>query len=446
MPRIANDPALEICPSFEGQGWGYLRQMMIDMHQGPQPLTVEEATQRLKDTWAQEHDQRVAQWQAQREQDNEEVEEQARQAHEEEEARRAQRDRELEEQRREAEKRKPKLNDFDDNRAVDSWIAPRPAEYALNKINALEYVELDYFTMCGCSEATRDANESTSHDTFGFTQFEGVLAIRPLAAQRASKNIRRDEDLTWEEMLFAKDTMLECIAKSGIWSDRHTLSLASFFVALAGHPARWNPHGHKILLRYQSQVRREWFSALKRGEGFNLELIREELMQSLTRTVNDQESAKAVAKEIGEVRATEPSPSTITNCSLLSPHPSLVLTNLHHQITPPAGCHPRCIAVTAAVPHHRHPMTVLTCPLPLGCPLCAAVDVATRCHTWPLSMAVPDMHPARLGASCAAVAVAVRSHITALPAVLTCTPAWVPWCAAGHCCFAVPRRHICWPC
>ena len=112
MPRIINDPALEICPSFEDQGWGYLRQMMIDMHQGPQPLTVEEATQRLKDTWAQEHEQRVAQWQAQREQDNEEAEEQARQAHEEEEARRTQRDREAEEQCREAEKRKPKLNFF----------------------------------------------------------------------------------------------------------------------------------------------------------------------------------------------------------------------------------------------------------------------------------------------------------------------------------------------
>ena len=302
MPHITNDPTPEICPDFEGQGWGYLRQMMIDTHQGPQPLTVEEAAQCLKDTWAQEHDQRVARWQAQREQDNAELEEQARQAHEEEEGRRAQRDREVEEQRREVEKRKPKLNDFDDNRAVDSWIAPRPAEYALNKINTLEYVELDYFTMRGCLEATRDSNQSTSHDMFGFTQSEGVLAIRPLAAQRASKNIRRDEDLTWDEMQFAKNTMLECIAKSGVWSDRHALSLASFFVALEGHPVRWNPNGHKILLRYQSQVRREWFSALKRGEGFNLELIREELMQSLTRTINDQESAKAVAKEIEEVR------------------------------------------------------------------------------------------------------------------------------------------------
>jgi hypothetical protein len=38
--------------------------MMIDMHwhQGPQPPIVEEAAQRLKDTWAQEHDQRVALW------------------------------------------------------------------------------------------------------------------------------------------------------------------------------------------------------------------------------------------------------------------------------------------------------------------------------------------------------------------------------------------------
>ena len=120
MPRITNDPTPEICPDFEGQGWGYLRQMMIDTHQGPQPLTVEEAAQCLKDTWAQEHDQRVARWQAQREQDNAELEEQARQAHEEEEGRRAQRDREVEEQRREVEKRKPKLNDFDNNRAVDS--------------------------------------------------------------------------------------------------------------------------------------------------------------------------------------------------------------------------------------------------------------------------------------------------------------------------------------
>ena len=237
MPRIENDPTREVCPNFEAQEWGYMRQILINAHEGPQPLTVEEATQRLKDTWAQEWDRRVAQWNVQLGQDNADLEEQARQANIEEEGRRDQQEREVEEQRREAEKRKPKLNDFDSNRAVDSWIEPRPSAYAINKINTLEYVELDYFTKHGCSEATRDANSSASHDTFGFTQVEGTMALRPIGAtQRASKNIRNDEDLSWEEMLFARNNMLGCIAKSGVWSDRHALNLASFYVVLEAHP------------------------------------------------------------------------------------------------------------------------------------------------------------------------------------------------------------------
>jgi putative NADPH-quinone reductase len=122
MPHIENDPTREVCPTFESQGWKYMRQIMINGHPGPQPLTAEEATQRLKDTWAQERDQRVIQWNIQLEQENAELEEQARRINEEEEARRFQQEREVEEQRREAEKRKAKLNDFDSNRAVDSWI------------------------------------------------------------------------------------------------------------------------------------------------------------------------------------------------------------------------------------------------------------------------------------------------------------------------------------
>jgi hypothetical protein len=236
MPRITNDPSLEVCLSFEGPEWGYLCQIMINTHQGPQPLTTEEAVQDLKGTWAQEHNQRVAAWAAQMEQDNAKVEEVACQALEEEEGQHAQKERETEEQRREAERKKPKLNNFDDNRAVDSWIEPGPSEYALNKINMLEYVELNYFTKHGCTEATRESDQSTGNKAFVTTQVEDTLSIRPTTAHRAAKNIRKDEDLSWSEMLFAKTTMLECIANSGVWSDRHALSLASFFVALEVHP------------------------------------------------------------------------------------------------------------------------------------------------------------------------------------------------------------------
>jgi hypothetical protein len=56
---------------------------------------------------------------------------------------------------------------------------PRPASYALEKLNNLEYVELDYFT-----------------------------------ALKAIKEHPKDEDLSWEEMLEAKNTMLYFMTQS----------------------------------------------------------------------------------------------------------------------------------------------------------------------------------------------------------------------------------------
>ena len=55
-------------------------------------------------------------------------------------------EREAELERKELEKKKPKLNAFNPTRGVGSWIALLPAAYALNKIQHLEYIELDYCT------------------------------------------------------------------------------------------------------------------------------------------------------------------------------------------------------------------------------------------------------------------------------------------------------------
>ena len=147
MPRITNDPTNETCPSFQGQGWDFLRQAVVATHQGDIPLTDEQVLQRIKDAWQLDHEARVDAWNRQLEQDQADLEELERQTREEEEAQRTRIEREAEEQRREAERKKPKLNPFDPNRRVSSWIEPRPAAYAINKINSLEYVELDYFTV-----------------------------------------------------------------------------------------------------------------------------------------------------------------------------------------------------------------------------------------------------------------------------------------------------------
>lgn len=65
MPPIVNDPTLAICPTFEGDFWAFLRQSVIDTHQGPQPLTNDEAIQQMKDAWTRDNGNRVAAWNAQ---------------------------------------------------------------------------------------------------------------------------------------------------------------------------------------------------------------------------------------------------------------------------------------------------------------------------------------------------------------------------------------------
>jgi hypothetical protein len=295
MPRITVDPTRAICPSFEDPEWEFLRQSMVDAHQGDQPLTTDAAALQMKEAWTRENERKVVAWNAQLEQDQAEQAEQDRQTREEEEVQRARLEREAEEECREAERKKPKLNPFDLNRFADRWIEARPASYALGKINKLEYVELDYFTLKGCKEAVADTGTSIGHDTMAFAQVGDTIAIRPLSALRPSKNIRNDEDLSWEEMLDAKNTMLQFMAKSGNWPVAHAESLAAFFVNLEIHPRKQQMNGKRALIIYQSRVRREWFDALKRNDGFNIEPIQNDLLcgldEELNNTIREKENA-----------------------------------------------------------------------------------------------------------------------------------------------------------
>lgn len=288
MPRILEDPTRAICPSFEGEEWEVLKQPMIDMHAGDIPLTMEQATQRMRDAWTRQNERKIAAWNEQAERDRMEQEEHDREAQEQEDVRQAQRDREAEEQRSEAEKRKPKLNPFNRKRLAPECIEARPSQYAINKVNNLEYIELDYFTIRGCKDASADTNKSISHDTLAFTQLEDTFAIRPMAALRPSKNIRNDEDLSWDEMWDAKNTWLHFMALSGAWPDEHAESLAAFFVNLDLHPKKLQTNGKLALIMYQGRVRREWFDALKRNEGFNIEIIQEVLLRACADEISNK--------------------------------------------------------------------------------------------------------------------------------------------------------------
>ncbi|KAH9021888.1 hypothetical protein EDB85DRAFT_1895459 [Lactarius pseudohatsudake] len=297
MPRI-NDPNQEVCPNFESDGWEFLRQSMVDAHQGLNPLTGDEAVQQMKEAWARENVNKIIAWDAQLEQDRAAQEEQDRVALEAEAAQDAQREKEAEDQRREAEKKKPKMNTFDPRRCLRAWIEPRPAQYTINKINNLEWVELDYFTLKGCRDAAADSNKSSNQDTLAFTQLGGTIAMRPLTAMAPARGIRNDEDLSWLELMEAKNSMLHFIAKSGAWPAENAEALAAFFVVLDVHPIRVQANGRKALLLYQSRVRREWFDALGRNEGFNIEIISEDLL----RTISDDLNTRIQEERIEKVR------------------------------------------------------------------------------------------------------------------------------------------------
>ena len=249
------------------------------------------------------------------------------------EAQRAQQEKDEGDRHREAETKKPKLNPYNPEHHVEKHIQTRPASYALNKIYNLEYVELNYFTLRGRREAAADANRSISNDTLAFTQTGDTFAIQPMAAIRPSKHIRNDEDISWEDMLDTKNIMLHFMAKLGQWEDAHATSITSFFYNLETHQRKDQKNGKKTLLLYQSRVHHEWFDALKRGKGFNIELIKDDLLRNyaeeISESIQDSENV-ARDREVEQVRLYSPvSPGLELTSSPLFPDP-LETTTLHH--------------------------------------------------------------------------------------------------------------------
>ena len=162
----------------------------------------------------------------------------------------------------------------------------RPALYAINKLNNLEYVELDYFTPKSCKEALADMNRLVNHDALTFMQQGDTFAMCPLVGMRPSKNIRSNEELSWEEVMDAKNVMLHFMVKSRVWPDEHAVSVATLYLNLDCHPRKGQKNRKAALILYQSHAHMEWFKALKHGECFNLALIKYNHLCSLAEEVN----------------------------------------------------------------------------------------------------------------------------------------------------------------
>ncbi|KIK90574.1 hypothetical protein PAXRUDRAFT_151585 [Paxillus rubicundulus Ve08.2h10] len=198
--------------------------------------------------WTAEHDQRVTAW-------NERQHMEALLAEEAEEVCVAQEqaaqhliDNEAEREHAELEKKKPKMNNFNDETEVGNVIIPRPSQYAILKLKNFEFVELWYLSPEGCRDAAKSSS-STMEDTFSIAKVDDVLTMRPVAALKQSCNIVNNFNLPISDFFHAKNSFLVYIEHAN-WPKRHINALAEFFWHLKNHPICYRQHGDTVMLLY----------------------------------------------------------------------------------------------------------------------------------------------------------------------------------------------------
>ena len=290
MPRINQDPTNVACPDFAGEAYAAIRQIMANNGQ----VNNNQAAEQLTAAWNQTHAQEVEAWLQQVQADLAEQEELTRLAEEEEDRRRAEDERLKDEERKEQEKKKPKIGDFDEGRMVSDHVIPRPSQFAIGKLKSFNFVELWYFTDEGCHEA-QDSSRAQSDDAYGLTKIDDLVALKPVASFKASRNVIQDADLTWRQMNIAKNNMLRYMDLCG-WPPRHSQSFAHFYFNLELDPMRARPNGEKVLILYQAKVRRQWHDDLSRGEGFNISQINQRLLSAVAEEVWDTIRTDAIKK------------------------------------------------------------------------------------------------------------------------------------------------------
>ena len=183
-------------------------------------------------------------------------------------------------------KKKAHFPEFNPDSMITDRIPHPPSQFAVGKIEALEYIELWYFTIEGCKEASK-TTPTTADDTFGLLNTDTSLALQPIKASKASRNAISNEQLTWEQIMTARHNLIDTLTQAA-WPQHYIYSLAELYINLEGLKASgYNP---QTLILYHAVVRKQWHAVLKgRGEPFNVSVINEKLLNKLENQIRDQD-------------------------------------------------------------------------------------------------------------------------------------------------------------
>ena len=351
--RITHNPHLEIMPNHAGPHYNILWNTLTQ-----NGMTVEQAIQALDNSWNQNHNNWTQRWDQQEINDATATEAiQLQQQQEDERCVAAMAETQTREET--ADKEKKKMKDFNNTIAVGSYIAPWPAQYTLHQIEDFKYVELWYLTPEGCTDTTQH-QKTLNDDTFGLTKIDDVVTLKSISSVKASKNVIPDAELSFHQMLMAKNTLIPLMTKYQ-WSEKVVNTSAQFFTQLEIHPYHQHELGEQALITYQARVRREWHDQLRLDRMFNIAIINEDLLQNIYKEILD----KAQLQSLNEVSTPSQNLSSyeLTNdipfLSYLSTEThnfcSAICIIQHRTTQPLSSCTMHCTMLHAPNMHHTPP-------------------------------------------------------------------------------------------
>ncbi|KAJ7160663.1 hypothetical protein C8R43DRAFT_881441 [Mycena crocata] len=264
--RLLFDPNTFSCPDYASDDFADLR---TDI--GPDDQS---AITKLTESWTKANDKQKAAWRRQVDAD-----EAAEKAEEELRLRTAAEAEEAiaklaEEERLEAEKKKPKLGDFDANSAPPSFVEARISPFAQKKLEKREYCLLWPFTPQGLAEAATTALSSSDDiSSVKLSQnAENQLTVQTGPSATAHKNMVRDDQLSWRNFSLGSNRYIKEIIRAK-WPKAHVDALTQFFYLLETHSLREQEHGEQILMIYADRFRLEFFQTLGTPQSFNIARI-----------------------------------------------------------------------------------------------------------------------------------------------------------------------------
>lgn len=184
MPRITKDPNLAEKPNFTSAAYRAICTALATVEN----TTTEAITTCLSEAWDVNNNTKKDTWVLQLAEDQE-AEAVARHAQEEHKQNEQLECKQVEEaKRKEKEKKRPKLKDFIIDKPVWDTTQLRPSQFAIHKLKERDYVELHYFTLEGCTEATKQ-DHTIVQDTFTFTKVDDTLLLKPMVSFKPSNKL-----------------------------------------------------------------------------------------------------------------------------------------------------------------------------------------------------------------------------------------------------------------